>query len=141
MCIGIIGLASALTLRGRGHEVCLCEQGTIPCERASSTDLSKIIRRTNYDGAYLELVERAAEQWQASHHQLSGAIYDQTDKLDILRSFTQGGRPYQSWQLLGTRRKGIRLATAHTNRGRPPVAAAGTVVNSVDRSARSSPTP
>ena len=104
MCIGIIGLASALTLRGRGREVCLCE-------RASSTDLSKIIRRTNYDGAYLELVERAAEQWQASHHQLSGAIYDQTDKLDILRSFTQGGRHYQSWQLLGARESGLQLLT------------------------------
>lgn len=104
MRIGIIGLASALTLRGRGREVCLCE-------RASSTDLSKIIRRTNYDGAYLELVERAAEQWQASHHQLSGAIYDQTDKLDILRSFTKGGRHYQSWQLLGARESGLQLLT------------------------------
>ncbi len=108
---GIFGLASTLTLRGRGHEVCLFEQGTIPCERASSTDLSKIIRRTNYDGAYLELVERAAEQWQAWHHQLSGAIYYQTGKLDILQSFTKDDRHYQSWQLLGERESGLQLLT------------------------------
>ena len=61
---GIFGLAAALELRTRGHEVSIFEQGTIPNERASSTDLCKVIRRTSYEGSYLELVERAAHQWQ-----------------------------------------------------------------------------
>ncbi|HIG54790.1 MAG TPA: FAD-dependent oxidoreductase [Candidatus Latescibacteria bacterium] len=59
---GIFGLASALALRERSHEVCLFEQDTIPCARAFSTDLSKIIRRTNCNGTHLELFGKAAEQ-------------------------------------------------------------------------------
>ena len=55
---GIFGLAAALELRTRGHEVSIFEQGTIPNERASSTDLCKVIRRTSYEGSYLELVDR-----------------------------------------------------------------------------------
>ena len=117
---GIFGLASALELRGRGHEVCVFEQGTIPCERASSTDLSKVIRRTNYDGAYLELVERAAGQWQAWHDQLSGAIYYRTGKLDILQSFDKDDQHYQSWQLLDERQAGLQILTAADARRRFP---------------------
>ena len=44
---GIFGLAAALELRTRGHEVSIFEQGTIPNERASSTDLCKVIHRTS----------------------------------------------------------------------------------------------
>lgn len=61
---GIFGLAAALELRQRGHEIIVYEQGTVPNERAASTDLSKVIRRTNYASPYLELVARAAHQWQ-----------------------------------------------------------------------------
>jgi sarcosine oxidase/L-pipecolate oxidase len=45
---GIFGLTAALELRGRGHEVTVFERGLIPCPEASSTDVSKVIRRTNY---------------------------------------------------------------------------------------------
>lgn len=117
---GIFGLASALELRGRGHEVSVCEQGTIPYERASSTDLCKIIRRTNYEGCYLELVERAADQWRRWHQQLSGAIYYQTGKLDILRSFGKEDRHYKSWQLIGEKAGGLQLLSAATVRRRFP---------------------
>ena len=55
---GIFGLAAALELHRRGHKVTVCEQEQVPCERASSTDVSKIIRRTNYlEDTYVELVE------------------------------------------------------------------------------------
>ena len=65
---GIFGLATALEPRSRNHEVCVFEQDTVGGQRASSTDLCKVIRRTNYQSPYLELVERAARQWQPWHH-------------------------------------------------------------------------
>ena len=45
---GIFGMAAALELRRRGHEVTLVERGEIPNPEASSTDVSKVIRRTMY---------------------------------------------------------------------------------------------
>ena len=53
---GIFGMAAALELRRRGHEVTLVELGGIPNPEASSTDVSKVIRRTNYPNEiYVEL--------------------------------------------------------------------------------------
>lgn len=81
---GIFGLAAALELNQRGHQITLFERGPIPCPDASSTDVSKVIRRTSYpEETYHELVERAAHQWHQWHDQLSRAIYYQTGKLNI----------------------------------------------------------
>ena len=81
---GIFGLAAALELNRRGHQVTLFERGSIPCPDASSTDVSKVIRRTSYpEETYHELVERAAHQWRRWHDQLSRTIYYQTGKLNI----------------------------------------------------------
>ncbi|MBM3945290.1 MAG: FAD-dependent oxidoreductase, partial [SAR202 cluster bacterium] len=66
---GVFGVASALELRRRGHDVTVFEQGRVPNERASSTDVAKVIRRLGYGAnvpgmpsneAYLELVLRAS---------------------------------------------------------------------------------
>ena len=77
-------MAAALELNRRGHQVTLFERGPIPCPDASSTDVSKVIRRTSYpEETYHELVERAAHQWCQWHDQLSRAIYYQTGKLNI----------------------------------------------------------
>ena len=45
---GIFGMAAAMELRRRGHSVTLFDQGEVPYENASSTDVSKAIRRTWY---------------------------------------------------------------------------------------------
>ena len=42
---GIFGLSSAYELNERGHSVHVFEKGTIPNAMASSTDVSKAIRR------------------------------------------------------------------------------------------------
>ena len=63
---GIFGMAAALELRQRGHRVTLFERGRIPNPEASSTDVSKAIRRTNYPHqTYVELATRAAAQWRS----------------------------------------------------------------------------
>ena len=83
---GIFGLAAALELKRRGHRVDLFERGPVPCPEASSTDVSKVIRRTSYpEETYHELVERAAHQWRLWHQQLSQTLYYQTGKLNIWR--------------------------------------------------------
>ena len=65
---GIFGMAAALELRGRGHDVTLFERGEIPNPEASSTDVSKVIRRTSYPHeTYIELATRAAAQWRDWH--------------------------------------------------------------------------
>jgi glycine/D-amino acid oxidase-like deaminating enzyme len=118
---GIFGLAAALELRRRGHEVMVCEQGRVPDERAASTDVSKVIRRTNYlEETYIELVERAAQQWRVWHEQLGRGIYFQTGKLIMARDFTQDSSLYHSWELLGERQGGLRLLSLKEARQRFP---------------------
>ena len=107
---GIFGLAAALELRRRGHKVTVCEQEQVPCERASSTDVSKIIRRTNYpEDTYVELVEKSAHQWRIWHEQLSRAIYFQTGMLMFVRDLASDSRIYRSWESLAEREDGFRF--------------------------------
>ena len=56
---GVFGLAAAIELRERGHGVTVFDQGKVPYENATSTDVAKGIRRTWYGdgGPYVELVE------------------------------------------------------------------------------------
>ncbi len=56
-------MAAAIELVGRGHGVVVIEQGGVPYENTSSTDVSKAVRWTWYAGdnaTYVELAERAA---------------------------------------------------------------------------------
>ncbi len=96
---GIFGLTAALELRGRGHQVTVFERDEVPCPQASSTDVSKVIRRTNYpEQTYVELVERAAHQWRLWHERLSRAIYFQTGKLMIAPDLEPNNPVYQTWK-------------------------------------------
>src|SRR5919205_1250173 len=101
---GIFGLAAALELRARGHDVTIFEQGETPNERASSTDVSKTIRRLyGANETYVELAERAGAQWRRWQDQLGEPFYTQTGQLEIVRGFGPEDGMYQSWQFLTAR--------------------------------------
>ena len=104
---GVFGLSTAIELRRRGHDVTVFERGPIPHPEASSTDVSKAIRRTWYgDGdTYVDLVERAAVLWRQWEHHFPTPIYHQCGQLVVLSDFRPGTPMYESWQLL--RRRGI----------------------------------
>ena len=126
---GIFGIAAALELRDRGHTVTVFERGKVPHEKASSTDVSKAIRRTGYgandltygsDEAYVELVERAAPRWRDWHERLSGHIYHQVGHLCIVSNFERGTPRYASWEYLTGRGAAIEVLTAKEARTRFP---------------------
>lgn len=119
---GIFGVTAALELRSRGHDVTLFEQGRVPYEKASSTDVSKVIRRDGYGAneTYLRLIRRAAEQWKEWQERLEEVIYVQTGKLVIYRDFRPGTRGYDSWCSLGGWGPEIELLTPQEARARFP---------------------
>ena len=98
---GIFGMAAALELRRRGHDVTLMERGEIPNPQASSTDVAKMIRRTNYPNqTYVELVTRAARQWREWHRRTSRSIYFQTGALIAVRDFGPEHESLAGWETL-----------------------------------------
>ncbi|MDE2809855.1 MAG: FAD-dependent oxidoreductase, partial [Gemmatimonadota bacterium] len=118
---GIFGLAAALELNRRGHQVTLFERGSIPCPDASSTDVSKVIRRTSYpEETYHELVERAAHQWRQWHDQLSRAIYYQTGKLNIWSDVPADSPARRGLEMLHQRGKTVEVLSPTQVRQRFP---------------------
>ena len=124
---GIFGLAAALELRRRGHEVTLVERGEIPNPEASSTDVSKVIRRTNYPNEiYVELVTRAAAQWREWHERTSRSIYFQTGKLIAVRGFGPEHEALAGWETLSRLGKDVTELTAEeVNRRFPQFSVSG----------------
>ena len=107
---GIFGLAAALELRLRGHQVTAFEQGAIPFEKAASTDTSKTIRRVYGDRAdYVELVERAAPQWLDWQARTGADFFQPIGYVYVVRNWEPGKRTYEAWRLLGGQRDEMRL--------------------------------
>ena len=118
---GIFGIAAALELRRRGHDVIVCEQEQVPCPRASSTDVSKVIRRTGYpQQSYRELVEQSQHQWRIWHQQLSQSIYYQTGILAVESDFSPGSNAHSNWGIFGDRKDGIQRLSLKEARQRFP---------------------
>ncbi len=109
---GIFGMGAAIELRGRGHDVTLFEQGAIPYENASSTDVAKAIRRVNYapNHPYVELVERSGRKWAEWQQRLGGSFYFQSGQLSIYSEseLTDGGDALASIEHLESTRKEFR---------------------------------
>ena len=118
---GIFGMAAALELRRRGHRVTLFERGRIPNPEASSTDVSKAIRRTNYPHqTYVELATRAAAQWREWHERTSRSIYFQTGQLIALHGFGPEHEALTGWQTLSRLATDIRELTVKEAEDRFP---------------------
>ncbi|MCE2516010.1 MAG: FAD-dependent oxidoreductase, partial [Acidobacteria bacterium] len=121
---GIFGMAAALELRRRGHAVTLVERGEIPNPEASSTDVSKVIRRTMYPNEiYVELVTRSAAQWREWHERTSRSIYYQTGKLIAVRGFGPEHEALAGWETLSRLGKDVtELTVQEVNRRFPQFA-------------------
>ncbi len=118
---GIFGMAAALELRNRGHEVSLFERGKIPNPKASSTDVSKVIRRTNYPNpVYVELVTRAEAQWREWHNRTSRSIYFQYGALIVSRDLEADHETHTGWETLNRMGKDVYELTAGQVRERYP---------------------
>lgn len=118
---GIFGMAAALELRNRGHDMTLIERGGIPNPEASSTDVSKVIRRTNYPNeTYVELVTRAAAQWQEWHNRTSRSIYFQHGTLIVSRDLEADHETHAGWETLNRMGKDVYELTANQVRERFP---------------------
>jgi glycine/D-amino acid oxidase-like deaminating enzyme len=118
---GIFGIAAAIELRERGHEVTVFDQGAVPNRNASSTDLSKAIRRLyGTQEIYIELVERAAIQWAKWQSALGGSFYFPVGQLQIIRDFQKGSSLYEGVQLLSRRGASLEVLTASQCRERFP---------------------
>ena len=111
---GVFGLSTAIELRRRGHDVTVFERGPIPHPDASSTDVSKAIRRTWYGDAdtYVDLVERAAVKWREWEKHFPAPVYHQCGQLVVLSDFGPGTPMYESWRFLRGRGAGIEVLDA-----------------------------
>ncbi len=100
---GIFGLSTAYELQDRGHSVSVFEKGTIPNPMASSTDVSKAIRRTSYasnNNVYVNLVEQAALKWRKWESKFTKKVYHQTGTLIVSQQFEPKTPLYESWKFL-----------------------------------------
>jgi glycine/D-amino acid oxidase-like deaminating enzyme len=123
---GIFGLAAAMELRERGHEVTVFEQGHIPNELASSTDVSKTIRRAYGNQAtYVELAERAAPRWRAWQERGGRPIYFQIGQIHIERDFSSARRVRESFEFFTRRGDDVRMLSVAEARERFPQFAYG----------------
>ncbi len=120
---GVFGLAAAIELAGRSHRVTVFDQGAVPYEKATSTDVAKAVRRTWYAGdneTYVELVERAATQWRDWEARSGESFYHQVGGVNVPASFEPGEPMYVSVEFLRARGAEIDVLSADEARRRFP---------------------
>ena len=119
---GIFGMASALEITLRGHKTTIFEKESIPATNASSTDVSKGIRRTWYgdDGIYVDLVEQAADKWREWEKSFNSRIYHQTGSYLILTSLEPGTPMHNSIKVLKDRGTKLEILSAKEGKAKFP---------------------
>ena len=121
---GIFGMAAAIELRRRNHKVTLFDQGPIPNEMASSTDVAKAIRRDGYfpEEPYIEMVERAQQRWLEWNEYSSNSVYYQVGKVVeyTASEFQPGTRDYESIMYLKNQGNQIDLLSLKQARDKFP---------------------
>lgn len=79
---GIFGVTAALELRRRGHEVVLIDPKPAPNSRASSTDISKLIRMDyGNDRAYTAMMDQCFFGWALWNQRWRRPLYHETGML------------------------------------------------------------
>ena len=107
---GIFGATAALTLVRRGHTVSLLAPGPLPDPRASTTDISKVVRMDyGADVLYTDLMEQAMPLWEADplYHGDGFLILRQDELLP-------GGFEHDSFQMLTARGHALTRLTSST---------------------------
>ncbi|MCB9292727.1 MAG: FAD-dependent oxidoreductase [Lewinellaceae bacterium] len=89
---GIFGIAAAVELNRRGHQVHLFDQGPLPHPRASSTDITKMIRADyGADEFYTDLMLEAFRGWDRWNREWPRPLYHQTGFLLLTHQPMEAG--------------------------------------------------
>jgi glycine/D-amino acid oxidase-like deaminating enzyme len=102
---GINGVAAAIELRKRGHEIVLIDPGPLPHPLAASTDISKAVRAAyGADQDYTALAEQSREIWRQWNVQFGVELYHEIGFLFMRQCPMQPGDfEYESFKLLEQR--------------------------------------
>ena len=112
---GINGVAAAIELKKRGHDVVLVDPGPLPHALAASTDISKAVR-TAYgtDGDYTALAERSIKLWHKWNEDFGTELYHEVGVMFVRqREMQPGDFEYESFKLL--QKRGLNVARMNTS--------------------------
>jgi len=89
---GIFGITAAVELNRRGHQVHLFDQGPLPHPRASSTDITKMVRADyGADEFYTDLMLEAFQGWDRWNREWPRPLYHQTGFLLLTHQPMEAG--------------------------------------------------
>ena len=128
---GIFGVAAALALRARGHEVRLLDHGPIPYTHAESTDMSKVVRLDyGADEALTKLMETALERWRDWNERWERPLFHETGVFFAAESpMAPGGFEHDSMEVLLRRGHRVERLDAEGIARRFPAFARGVLVD------------
>src|SRR5580765_1974238 len=111
---GINGVAAAIELRKRGHEVALVDPGPLPHPLAASTDISKAVRAAyGADEDYTALAERSIELWRQWNEEFGTKLYHEVGVMFVRRAKMEPGDfEHESLKLL--EKHGLKVARMNT---------------------------
>ena len=111
---GINGVAAAIELKKRGHEVVLVDPGPLPHPLAASTDISKAVRAAyGADEDYTALAERSIKRWREWNEEFGTKLYHEVGVMFVRRrKMVPGDFEYESLKLL--EKRGLKVARMDT---------------------------
>src|SRR5881396_918407 len=107
---GINGVAAAIELKKRGHEVVLVDPGPLPHPLAASTDISKAVRAAyGADEDYTALAKRSIELWREWNEEFGTRLYHEVGVMFVRHAKMEPGDfEYESLKLL--EKRGLKVA-------------------------------